>query len=164
MGSAKQITPLLVVVCVVTLVSVSLADSDDSAKVVEPDKCDGTKGKGGESCGCGGAATNRHHSEDEEEGIVEDAEPENDPGGSDASKYSAAANAQSAYPRTHQMVRVEGGTFTMGTDKPGIYMDGEHPARRISINSFWMDVFEVSNAEFELFVNSTGYVTEVSCS
>ena len=59
------------------------------------------------------------------------------------------------------MVEIEGGNFVMGTDKPIIYMDGEHPARKVTINSFWIDVHEVSNAEFELFVNSTGYVTEV---
>ena len=29
------------------------------------------------------------------------------------------------------------------------------------MKEFWMDIYETSNAEFELFVNSTGYVTEV---
>lgn len=60
-----------------------------------------------------------------------------------------------------QMVAIPGGVFTMGTDEPEIHQDGEAPARRVHVNSFYMDQYEVSNEEFERFVNSTGYVTEV---
>lgn len=49
----------------------------------------------------------------------------------------------------------------MGTDEPEIRQDGEWPARRVHISGFYMDQYEVSNEEFERFVNSTGYVTEV---
>lgn len=49
----------------------------------------------------------------------------------------------------------------MGTDDPQIKQDGEAPARRVAIDAFYMDAYEVSNAEFEKFVNSTGYLTEV---
>ena len=59
------------------------------------------------------------------------------------------------------MVFIKGGKFTMGTDKPFLPMDGEGPAREVKVDSFYMDIYEVSNAEFELFVNNTGYVTEV---
>lgn len=65
-----------------------------------------------------------------------------------------------AYKRTNQMVFIKGGKFTMGTDKPFLPMDGEGPAREVKVDSFYMDIYEVSNAEFELFVNNTGYVTE----
>jgi sulfatase modifying factor 1 len=34
------------------------------------------------------------------------------------------------------------------------------PARVVKLKSFYLDVHEVSNLEFELFVNTTGYVTE----
>ena len=34
------------------------------------------------------------------------------------------------------------------------------PARPVKLKSFYLDVHEVSNLEFELFVNTTGYVTE----
>jgi formylglycine-generating enzyme required for sulfatase activity len=34
------------------------------------------------------------------------------------------------------------------------------PARPVKLKSFYLDVHEVSNLEFELFVNSTDYVTE----
>ncbi|XP_025930600.1 formylglycine-generating enzyme isoform X3 [Apteryx rowi] len=59
-----------------------------------------------------------------------------------------------------KMVAIPGGVFTMGTDEPEIQQDGEWPARRVHVNSFYMDQYEVSNEDFEIFVNSTGYVTE----
>lgn len=68
---------------------------------------------------------------------------------------------KSPHKRTNQMSFVEGGRFTMGTNKPYLPMDGEGPAREVKVNSFYMDIYEASNAEFELFVNSTGHVTEV---
>uniref|UniRef100_A0A8C3L9C4 Sulfatase modifying factor 1 n=1 Tax=Chrysolophus pictus TaxID=9089 RepID=A0A8C3L9C4_CHRPC len=61
---------------------------------------------------------------------------------------------------TSSMVAIPGGVFTMGTDEPEIQQDGEWPARRVHVNSFYMDQYEVSNQEFERFVNSTGYLTE----
>ena len=71
-------------------------------------------------------------------------------------------DAESPYRRTNQMTFIKGGTFQMGLEKPIIPVDGESPARMVTVDSFYMDKYEVSNAEFELFVNSTGYVTEVS--
>lgn len=61
-----------------------------------------------------------------------------------------------------QMVPIPAGVFTMGTDDPQIRPDGEAPARRVTVSAFYMDAYEVSNAEFEKFVNATGYVTEVT--
>ncbi|UYV66254.1 SUMF1 [Cordylochernes scorpioides] len=58
------------------------------------------------------------------------------------------------------MVFIKGGTFQMGTNKPRFVADGEGPARNITLDSFYLDVTEVSNADFEIFVESTGYVTE----
>ena len=60
-----------------------------------------------------------------------------------------------------QMVLIPAGVFTMGTDDPQIQQDGEAPARRVTVDAFYMDAYEVSNADFEKFVNSTGYLTEV---
>jgi sulfatase modifying factor 1 len=48
----------------------------------------------------------------------------------------------------------------MGTDVPIFVADGEAPARRVSMSPFYLDVHEVSNAEFNRFVLETGYVTE----
>ncbi|XP_037759769.1 formylglycine-generating enzyme isoform X3 [Chelonia mydas] len=84
-------------------------------------------------------------------------------------RYSPEANAPSPAvgpgtrkgPAAHsQMALIPTGMFTMGTDEPEIQQDGEWPARRIHVSQFYMDRYEVSNAEFEKFVNATGYVTE----
>ncbi|KAK2168335.1 hypothetical protein LSH36_18g11060 [Paralvinella palmiformis] len=72
----------------------------------------------------------------------------------------SAEEATSPYSRTNQMAFVRGGTFQMGIERPIIQLDGEGPVRMVTVGSFYMDKYEVSNAEFELFVNSTGYVTE----
>ncbi|XP_006132861.2 formylglycine-generating enzyme isoform X2 [Pelodiscus sinensis] len=76
-----------------------------------------------------------------------------------ALRYSAQANAPGPAVRT-QMALIPKGIFTMGTDEPEIKQDGEWPARKVHVNQFYMDRYEVSNVEFEKFVNATGYVTE----
>ena len=43
----------------------------------------------------------------------------------------------------------------MGTDLPIFTNDGEAPARRVAMSAFYMDVHEVSNAEFARFVAET---------
>uniref|UniRef100_A0A2K6KY20 Sulfatase modifying factor 1 n=2 Tax=Rhinopithecus TaxID=542827 RepID=A0A2K6KY20_RHIBE len=83
-----------------------------------------------------------------------------------AHRYSREANAPGPVPGERplahsKMVPIPAGVFTMGTDDPQIKQDGEAPARRVTIDAFYMDAYEVSNAEFEKFVNSTGYLTEV---
>lgn len=87
-------------------------------------------------------------------------------GGEDASedasvKYKSPREANGPYDRTNQMVYIPGGSFTMGTDQPVFPADGEQPARKVKVNPFFLDKYEVSNAEFELFVKSTDYKTEV---
>jgi sulfatase modifying factor 1 len=59
------------------------------------------------------------------------------------------------------MVYLEGGEFFMGTkDEEGFPADGEGPARKVKVNPFYMDPCTVSNADFSLFVQTTGYKTE----
>ena len=60
-----------------------------------------------------------------------------------------------------QMVLISGGEFLMGTDDPGIPADGEGPQRPVYVDSFYMDVQEVTNQQFQSFVRASGYVTEV---
>lgn len=62
--------------------------------------------------------------------------------------------------RTNEMVFIERGTFTMGTNDPIFPVDGENPARKVTVDSFYLDKHEVSNAEFQRFVEETNYVTE----
>jgi formylglycine-generating enzyme required for sulfatase activity len=55
------------------------------------------------------------------------------------------------------MVLIPGGRFQMGS------MQGardEQPVHEVEISSFYLDVHEVTNAQFEAFVKATGYVTE----
>lgn len=49
----------------------------------------------------------------------------------------------------------------MGTDDPGIPADGESPQRPVYVDSFYMDIHEVTNQQFQSFVSATGHITEV---
>ncbi|XP_005096983.1 formylglycine-generating enzyme [Aplysia californica] len=62
--------------------------------------------------------------------------------------------------RTNSMVFIPGGTFHMGTDDPIFVADGEMPSRKVTLDSFYMDKYEVSNSEFQRFVEDTKYKTE----
>ena len=54
------------------------------------------------------------------------------------------------------MVWIEGGSFTMGADD-------QHPeeraAHQVTVDGFWIDRHEVTNAQFARFVEATGYRT-----
>ena len=56
------------------------------------------------------------------------------------------------------MVLIPGGAFSMGGDDDQAWRD-EYPKHEVVIDSFWMDVHEVTNAQFADFVEATGYVT-----
>lgn len=58
------------------------------------------------------------------------------------------------------MVLIPGGKYFIGTNRPVFAADGEDPERQISLSGFYIDVHEVSNVNFEKFVQRTGYVTE----
>jgi formylglycine-generating enzyme len=57
---------------------------------------------------------------------------------------------------TQNMVHLAGGEFAMGS--PDFYPE-ERPVRRVSVGSFSIDRYPVTNEEFFRFVNATGYVT-----
>ncbi|MCL4514718.1 MAG: formylglycine-generating enzyme family protein [Firmicutes bacterium] len=54
------------------------------------------------------------------------------------------------------MVWIPGGTFTMG-DRWGDGESDERPAHAEMVEGFWMDQTEVTNAEFQRFVEATNY-------
>ena len=56
------------------------------------------------------------------------------------------------------MVWIAGGTFTMGSDMPGSKRN-EQPAHKVSVDGFWIDEHAVTNAEFQEFIEATGYKT-----
>jgi formylglycine-generating enzyme len=57
-----------------------------------------------------------------------------------------------------EMVEISGGQFIMGTDDPQSFAN-ERPAHPASVGRFWIDRHDVTNAEFQKFVDATGYVT-----
>ena len=56
------------------------------------------------------------------------------------------------------MVWIPAGTFSMGGDNDQARQD-EFPKHAVKLNGFFMDVTEVTNAQFAKFVAATGYVT-----
>jgi len=56
------------------------------------------------------------------------------------------------------MVFIKGGTFMMGGDNNQAGPD-EFPKHGVRVDGFWMDATEVTNAQFQKFVEATHYVT-----
>jgi formylglycine-generating enzyme required for sulfatase activity len=64
------------------------------------------------------------------------------------------------------MAWIPGGEFSMGCEDPRPSLCGgpdpmpdARPIHRVYVDGFWMDKTEVTNAQFERFVDATGYVT-----
>ncbi len=57
---------------------------------------------------------------------------------------------------SNDMIWVDGGSFTMGALD---YHADEGPLHQVTVDGFWIDQFEVSNAQFARFVDATGYLT-----
>ncbi len=56
-----------------------------------------------------------------------------------------------------KMVLIPGGTFEMGSDSSGLIE--EKAIKQVRVDSFCIDIYEVTNAEFAEFVEETGYIT-----
>lgn len=70
----------------------------------------------------------------------------------------AAPIAPTASHAPEGMVWIPGGEFRMGSTDPLARPD-EAPMHRVRVSGFWMDVTEVTNAQFRAFVAATGYKT-----
>lgn len=57
-----------------------------------------------------------------------------------------------------EMAWVPGGEFLMGSDHR-LAQPNEKPAHGVRVRGFWMDRTHVTNAQFQAFVQATGYVT-----
>lgn len=58
----------------------------------------------------------------------------------------------------NKMILIPGGEFIQGSDE--IYArPEEHPAHKVKVSGFYMDITEVTNAQFAEFVKATGYIT-----
>lgn len=140
-----MLVTIIFVHCVISVRCTSETCSGDDSS-----KCDGEEKK---DCGCSKSRQHSGSKSSSSEGVQADDAKQ---------KYHPQSNIQSPYKRTNKMVPIPGGKFTMGTDKPVFQADGEGPARKVKVDAFYLDKYEVSNAEFELFVNQTGYKTEVT--
>jgi formylglycine-generating enzyme len=59
------------------------------------------------------------------------------------------------------MVRVEGGSFRMGSESPeALPGDGEGPVRKVTLAPFYISKFAVTNEQFDEFVRRSSYRTE----
>lgn len=71
----------------------------------------------------------------------------------DAESLGLQANATKAANSKREMVLIEGGTFTMGSNNFGEEQRGEHT---VTVTSFYLDKYEVTNAEYAEFIKATG--------
>lgn len=101
-----------------------------------------------ESCGCAGLSRDKYNLKAISEEINTDI---------DTCTPNESVNQQSS---VEKMIFVDEGSFYMGTDNPKIQYDGESPRRRVHISAFLLDTFEVTNKDFQVFVNATNYTTE----
>ncbi|HEX7905412.1 MAG TPA: formylglycine-generating enzyme family protein [Chitinophagaceae bacterium] len=71
---------------------------------------------------------------------------------------SLSAIQSSDTPSHKGMLLIPAGEFMMGAaDDEG--RKDEYPQHRVRLNTFWIDVHEVTNAAFSRFVEATGYIT-----
>jgi sulfatase modifying factor 1 len=57
-------------------------------------------------------------------------------------------------------VWIPGGTFRMGSEE--FYVE-ESPVHEVSVDSFWIDRYQVTNEQFARFVAEAGYLTVAEC-
>src|SRR5680860_1343505 len=58
------------------------------------------------------------------------------------------------------MVWIPGGKFIQGAlASDNLAMHHEKPAHLVAVDGFYMDISEVTNSEFQKFVEETGYIT-----
>lgn len=59
-----------------------------------------------------------------------------------------------------EMAFIKGGTFMMG-DTRNEGNSNEKPVHQVTVSDFWMGKFEVTVAQFNAFIEDTGYITDV---
>ena len=58
-----------------------------------------------------------------------------------------------------KMVYIPEGNYIMGATRLEMALKRELPIHKVKVNSFYMDVHEITNAQFAAFVSETGYKT-----
>lgn len=59
-------------------------------------------------------------------------------------------------PPAKNMIWIKGGVFAMGSND---HYPEEAPVHQVEVDGFWIDQYQVTNAEYRRFVRDTGYVT-----
>jgi formylglycine-generating enzyme len=60
------------------------------------------------------------------------------------------------FPASHEQMKwIAGGNFQMGSED----FEDSKPVHAVTVDGFWMDEHEVTNAQFEEFIKATGYIT-----
>lgn len=62
-------------------------------------------------------------------------------------------------PALQQMIFVPGGVFRMGARDANFAREDEYPVHPVKVYSFFIDPHPVTNAQFQQFVEATGYIT-----
>jgi len=114
-------------------------------------------GHGHEGCGCG-AKTARIEGEEEQLKNVKEDKEENHEGLADE-EWDELIGEEPAYD-PDEMVLIKEGFFHLGTDTPYFPQDGEGPMRKVFVDPFYMDAYEVSNREFAKFLRATNHLTD----
>lgn len=70
----------------------------------------------------------------------------------------AGNEANAEKPTPPDMIHIPGGEFLMGSEEKAARTD-ERPQHKVKVSPFWLDATEVTNAEFQQFVEATHYVT-----
>jgi formylglycine-generating enzyme required for sulfatase activity len=71
-------------------------------------------------------------------------------------KRSTKPAASTNQPPHRDMVWIPSGTFRMGSND---HYPEEAPVHHATVDGFWMDKYQVTNAQYARFVRETGYVT-----
>jgi formylglycine-generating enzyme required for sulfatase activity len=66
--------------------------------------------------------------------------------------------ATSVTASTEGMVWIKGGEYMMGA-ADGEGRPDEYPQHKVKLDGFWIDITEVTNAQFKKFTDATGYIT-----
>ncbi len=73
----------------------------------------------------------------------------------------ASAERIRATARSHEgMIRLDGGPYLKGTDKPWFAADGEGPVYQVTVDPFLIDSEPVRNWQWREFAAASGYVSE----
>ncbi len=109
--------------------------------------------------GCGSETIGRVATGEGEFEASQDPQPEDSVSDSDSPAESPQVRQDEppGSPPDEGMVWIPGGQFWMGTEDPR-FPDAK-PVHLVELDGFWMDRTEVTNAQFQKFVEATGYKT-----